>query len=176
MNNSFGFDHIGMTISTFFIRLRYVFEILVFCTNVKYMHIECWFSLFFFSNSRCSSSFAVTSSCAQWRLKSPTSHTFTETFVQAQIKENIKARVTGVREGIHRWPEDSPRKGTVTRKMFPFGDVITSTWFNPVLLRSAWHSDGYIVIISMEDWLLYIQNGYFLYYHLCCREIRKRRQ
>ena len=26
--------------------------------------------------------------------------------------------------GIHRWPVDSPHKGPVTRKMFPFGDII----------------------------------------------------
>ena len=26
--------------------------------------------------------------------------------------------------GIHRWPVDSPHKGPVTRKMFPFNDVI----------------------------------------------------
>ena len=26
--------------------------------------------------------------------------------------------------GIHRWPEDSPHKGSVTRKMFPFDEVI----------------------------------------------------
>ena len=26
--------------------------------------------------------------------------------------------------GIHRWPVNSPQKGPVTRKMFPFGDVI----------------------------------------------------
>ena len=26
--------------------------------------------------------------------------------------------------GIHRWPVNSPHKGTVTRKMFPFDDVI----------------------------------------------------
>ena len=26
--------------------------------------------------------------------------------------------------GIHRWPVDSPHKGPVTRKMFPFDDVI----------------------------------------------------
>ena len=28
--------------------------------------------------------------------------------------------------GIHRWPVDSPHKGPVTRKMFPFDDVIMS--------------------------------------------------
>ena len=27
--------------------------------------------------------------------------------------------------GIHRWPANSPHKGPVTRKMFPFDDVIT---------------------------------------------------
>ena len=31
--------------------------------------------------------------------------------------------------GIHRWPANSPHKGPVTRKMFPFDDVIMlSTW------------------------------------------------
>ena len=34
---------------------------------------------------------AVTSQWARWRLKSPASRLFTETFIQAQIKENIKA-------------------------------------------------------------------------------------
>ena len=27
-------------------------------------------------------------------------------------------------KGIHRWPMNSPHKGPVTRKMFPFDDVI----------------------------------------------------
>ena len=36
---------------------------------------------------------------------------------KAQIKENIKAP-------RHRWPVNSPHKGQVTRKMFPFDDVI----------------------------------------------------
>ena len=29
-------------------------------------------------------------------------------------------------QGIHRWPVNSPHKGPVTRKMFPFDDVIMS--------------------------------------------------
>ena len=32
--------------------------------------------------------------------------------------------------GIHRWSVDSPHKGPVTRKMFPFVDVIMITWSN----------------------------------------------
>ena len=30
-------------------------------------------------------------------------------------------------KGIHRWPVDSPHKGPVTRKMFPFDDVIRNS-------------------------------------------------
>ena len=40
-------------------------------------------------------------------------------------KKTLKLRFTGLGEGrIHRWPMDSPHKGPVTRKMFPFDDVI----------------------------------------------------
>ena len=38
-------------------------------------------------------------------------------------KHEISASVTFV-WGIHRWPVNSPHKGPVTRKMFPFDDVI----------------------------------------------------
>ena len=37
--------------------------------------------------------------------------------------------------GIHRWPVNSPHKGPVTRKMFPFDDVIMRT-FEMQLLQS----------------------------------------
>ena len=40
-----------------------------------------------------------------------------------QRKYQSSASLTFVR-GIHRWPVNSPRKGPVTRKMFPFDDVI----------------------------------------------------
>ena len=39
-------------------------------------------------------------------------------------KKTPKLRVTGLCGGIHRWPVNSPHKGPVTRKMFPFDDVI----------------------------------------------------
>ena len=50
--------------------------------------------------------------------------------------------------GIHRWPENSPHKGPVTRKMFPFDDVImwpgnAHTTENK---RSIWHQfDNFVV-------------------------------
>ena len=36
--------------------------------------------------------------------------------------------------GIHRWPLDSPHKGPVTRKMFPFDDVIMN-----ISILNSWH-------------------------------------
>ena len=67
---------------------------------------------------------AVTSRWAAWRLKSPASGMFAQSFVQVNIKENNK--------GLRHWPlwgnppvtGSSPHKGPVTRKMFPFDDVI----------------------------------------------------
>ena len=40
-----------------------------------------------------------------------------------QRKHQSSASLAFVRE-IHRWPVNSPLKGPVTRKMFPFDDVI----------------------------------------------------
>ena len=39
-------------------------------------------------------------------------------------KKTSKVHVSGLCEGKHQWPVDSPHKRPVTRKMFPFGDVI----------------------------------------------------
>ena len=75
----------------------------------------------------------VTSQWASWRLKSPVSRLFAQAFVRAHVKENTKAprhwpflrgEFTGDWWGIHRWPMDSPHKGPVTRKGFPFDNVI----------------------------------------------------
>ena len=43
-----------------------------------------------------------------------------------QWKHQSSASLAFVR-GIHRWPVNSPHKGPVTRKMFPFDDVIMET-------------------------------------------------
>ena len=49
-------------------------------------------------------------------------------FIRMQIKENIIVpRHWPVRGGIHRGPVNSPHKWPVTRKMFPFDDVIMNT-------------------------------------------------
>ena len=38
--------------------------------------------------------------------------------------------------GIHRWPVNPPHKGPVTRKMFPFDDIIMITWERSVVFHS----------------------------------------
>ena len=88
----------------------------------------------------------VTSYWVQWRLKSSASLLFTQPFIQAQIKENIRAP--------HRWPlcreltNDRwiPRtNGTITRKMFPFDDVIMVCYKSkPQLWLRHWRQLNYV--------------------------------
>ena len=69
-------------------------------------------------------SITLTSQWARWRLKSPASWLFTTVYSDAdQRKHQSSASLAFVR-GIHRWPVNSPHKWPVTRKMFPFDDVI----------------------------------------------------
>ena len=74
----------------------------------------------------------ITHTCRQtlqWRhnerLKSPASRLFTQPFIQStyQREHQSSASLAFVR-GIHRWLVNFPHKGPVTRKMFPFDDVI----------------------------------------------------
>ena len=44
--------------------------------------------------------------------------------VRCRSKKTSKLRVTGLCAGIHRRPVNSPHKGPVTQKMFPFVDAI----------------------------------------------------
>ena len=97
----------------------------------------------------------VTSQWGPWRLKSPACRWFAQPFVQAQIKENIKAPrpwlfrgihrwlVPWPLRGIHRWLVNSPYKGPVTRKMFLFDEVIMlwRLWYHR--WRQNWHHDTY---------------------------------
>ena len=57
---------------------------------------------------------------------------FTQPFIPGadQKKHQSSASLAFVR-GIHRWPVNSPLKGPVTRKMFPFDDVIMRNCHNP---------------------------------------------
>ena len=51
-------------------------------------------------------------------------HCLLNRLFRRRLKKTTKLRVTGLCAGIHRWSVDSPHKWPVTRKMFPFDDVI----------------------------------------------------
>ena len=50
---------------------------------------------------------------------------------RSKKKNQSSASLAFVR-GIHRWPVNSPHNGPVTRKMFPFDDIIISSWLPAV--------------------------------------------
>ena len=102
----------------------------------------------------------MTSGWARLRLKSPASQLCTQPLIRVQIKVNIKApRHWPLCLGIHRGPVNSPHKWPVTRKMFPFDDVIMLrlqifAWFQISIQPSCRHTmctsllhNGYIAII-----------------------------
>ena len=45
-------------------------------------------------------------------------------YTDADKKKHQSSALLAIVWGIHRWPVNSPHKGPVTRKMFPFDDVI----------------------------------------------------
>ena len=67
----------------------------------------------------------MTSWWGRWRLKSPASRLLTQPFIQSVDQEKHQSSTSlAFERRIHRWPMNYPHKGPVTRKMFPFDDVI----------------------------------------------------
>ena len=66
----------------------------------------------------------MTSQWAWWRLKSPAAPLFTQSFINSGCRSKKSSASLAFLRGIHRWPVNSPHKGQVTRKIFPFDDVI----------------------------------------------------
>ena len=52
-------------------------------------------------------------------------------------KHQSSASLTFVR-GLHRWPVDSPHKGPVAWKMFPFDDAIMCWWLSAFFGARSW--------------------------------------
>ena len=53
--------------------------------------------------------------------------------------------------GIHRWPVNSPHKGPVTRKMFPFDDVIMTWNLSSQLRITQRMSHGYVSRLRCDN-------------------------
>ena len=69
------------------------------------------------------SNITMTSWWARWGLKLPASRLFTQPYIIFKRKHQSSASLAFV-GGIRRGQMNSPHKGPVTRKMFPFDDVI----------------------------------------------------
>ena len=96
-----------------------------------------------------------------------TSHTIVYSTVYSGIDQRKHQSSTSLAfvRGIHRWPVNSPHKGPVTRKMFPFDDVIiwfiyphssyfTGTWANQWLPYCQCHNNeelGY-QLVTKHNW------------------------
>ena len=70
-----------------------------------------------------------------------------------QRKHQNTASLAFVR-GIHRRPVTSPQKWPVTRKMFPFDDVIMGTWIVHIVINSV----GLLSHIPVHHWRTYWLN------------------
>ena len=71
--------------------------------------------------------------------------------------------------GIHRGPVNSPHKWPVTRKMFPFDDVIMQTYYLPRWITWSLTSKIFLklplqVVVLIND-LIKHTNIYFFFYH-----------
>ena len=75
-------------------------------------------------------------------------------------KKTSNLRVTCFARGINRWPLNSPHKGSVTRKMFPFDDVIMRG--QVVLLWCATNSNTGVIASDVIITSLLRQNDVIL--------------
>ena len=93
----------------------------------------------------------MTTKRAWWGLKSPVSRLFSQSFIQARIKEIIKAPrhwpLCGEFTG-HRWI--ARKEGPVTRKMFLFDDV-TLEPYGPRILINIGSGNG-LLPIDTKPW------------------------
>ena len=76
----------------------------------------------------------------------------------ADQKKHQSSASLGFVWGIHRWPSNSPHKGPVTRKIFPFDDVIM-TWIIDAsfLLTIVLSTFRYITILWTNNVILLFQ-------------------
>ena len=98
-----------------------------------------------------------------WRLKSAASLLFTEAFIKAQIKENdqCSASLAFVRR-IHRWPVNSPHEEPVTRKMFPFNDVIMDLYLTQCNRKLT---PQYLNVAMQSMWSRWFTKYYEIFYN-----------
>ena len=92
-------------------------------------------------------------------------------------KKTSKLRVTGLCVGNSPGPVNSPHKGPVTRKMFPFDDVIMEKASNRACCTSKFYAkfQTYRTIeldaVDERDFMRYIPKAYFMLQEPPCSEL-----
>ena len=95
----------------------------------------------------------------------PPNYLLNRLFRQKSKKPQSLASLVFVR-GIHRWPVNSPHKGPVTRKMFPFDDVIMWNIFHKIGMRFSHYAlfwCGYVVSFCGFMWFFIHIGAVFMY-------------
>ena len=77
-------------------------------------------------------------------------HCLLNRLFRRRSRKTPKLRVTGLCVGNSPGPVNSPHKGPVTRKMFPFDDVIMLSSFS--ILRYRRWSESYLTEKTWSDW------------------------
>ena len=95
------------------------------------------------------------------RIKSPASQLFTQPFIQGADQRKLQNSVSqAFVQGIHRWSVNSPHNGAVTRKMFPFDDVIINHRFHggywDYILRKTNTVRTFLCFVKLGSRLFYI--------------------
>ena len=91
-------------------------------------------------------------------------------------KKTSKLRVTGLCVGNSPGPVNSPHKGPVTRKMFPFDDVIMWKFPGPVITIPVWqlpsNRESVVMILlglsedrTWKMWILQHIHVYYMYWY-----------
>ena len=94
---------------------------------------------------------------------------YSTVYSDADQRKHISFESLAFVRGIHRWPVNSPHKGPVTRKMFPFDDVSMipqvgwQTW-KVVRLFKNWQKNfltwqSTLVVISSYLWVSFTYRG-----------------
>ena len=96
---------------------------------------------------------------------------FTQPFIQVQIKDKHQSSASlAIVRGIHRWPVNSPNKWPVTRKMFPFDDVIMISRPNVATEASINHTlhkilkNLKVTILrehNFKPWIILLEHSYY---------------
>ena len=119
--------------------------------SITHVHIIHW--KYLYTSHKGYLSITVTSSWARWRLKSPVLRLFTQQFIQAQIKENIKPRVTGLCAG------NSPVTGEFPAQRASNAENVSIWWRHHVNMYACRHnvrssSDTNSSLIVLMAWYL----------------------